>query len=149
MFHLLDVGEIIRTENVKFFNDILQGLTARNTSTDMSADPICSRKSLTGIKRGLEVSLPNSHVIVFTDAVPDESLLLPQINTAIATTHSQVHVLAIRAKYMYTNFYTYYLLCSLRVVHTHGTTHNACLYMYYGYENSSVTDQFFNQANHF
>lgn len=84
----IGIGNIIQTTGVELFISKLQRLTAHNTRK--GADSICNRMSLKGIKKGVELSLSKSVIIVFTDAAPKDTELLAEINAAVTATHSQV-----------------------------------------------------------
>lgn len=73
----------MQTTNVSEFKMILQELNVGG-----GAD--CPEMSLTAIKNGLEISLPNSFIFVFTDADPKDKNLLPNILQLIREKHTQV-----------------------------------------------------------
>lgn len=78
-----DIGPSIATTNTTEFREILGELTVERGGD-------CPEMSLGGIKKSLELSLPNSYIYVFTDAHPKDTYLLADVLALVQKKNCQV-----------------------------------------------------------
>ncbi|XP_065212756.1 hemicentin-1-like [Planococcus citri] len=78
-----NIGPYVATTNTTEFREILGELTVERGGD-------CPEMSLTGIKKSLELSLPNSYIYVFTDAHPKDTHLLADVLALIQKKNCQI-----------------------------------------------------------